>query len=112
MTNTEQKQPLSDMRGCKSLHAYAVMLEREVNHLKTKRDEQRSFMEDMATAAAENGYREHAAALQEAIDHLTDNGFLDDEDEEVKPMQAVSEEAIGWLFDNYPDVYAGFYERI
>nr|WP_319552409.1 hypothetical protein [uncultured Vibrio sp.] len=30
---TEQKQPLADMRGCKSLHEYAVMLEREVEKL-------------------------------------------------------------------------------
>lgn len=109
---TEQKQPLADMRGCKSLHEYAVMLEREVNLLKTKRDEQRSFMEDMANAAAENGYQEHANTIHEVIDHLTDNGYLDCGDEEIKPMQAVSEEAVGWLFDNHPDVYAGFYERI
>lgn len=26
---TEQNQPLADMRGCKSLHAYAVMLEKQ-----------------------------------------------------------------------------------
>lgn len=33
---TEQKQPLADMRGCKSLHEYAVMLEREVEDLQNK----------------------------------------------------------------------------
>lgn len=31
---TEQKQPLADMRGCKSLHEYAVMLEKENEQLK------------------------------------------------------------------------------
>ncbi len=31
---TEQTQPLADMCGCKSLHAYAVMLEKQNKELK------------------------------------------------------------------------------
>ncbi|EKO3929591.1 hypothetical protein GAW91_000174 [Vibrio fluvialis] len=104
--------PLSDMRGCKSLHEYASMLERENNLLKSKRAELRECLEDMANAAAENGYQEHANTIHEAIDHLADNGYLDCGDEEIKPMQTVSEAAIAWLFDNHPEIYAGFYERI
>lgn len=108
----EQAPPLSDMRGCKTLHEYAVILERELNLLKNKRDEMRGFIEEMAKNASENGYQEHSKALHQAIDHLTDNGYLDCGDEEVKPMQAVSESAIAWLFDNHPEIYAGFYERL
>lgn len=109
---TQDQTPLSDMRGCKSLHEYASMLERENNLLKSKRAELREYLEGMSNAARENGAMAHSIAIDEAIDHLHDNGFLDCGDEETKPMQAVSEAAIAWLFDNHPEIYAGFYERI
>jgi len=33
---TQYQAPLSDMRGCKSLHEYAVMLEQEVESLQNQ----------------------------------------------------------------------------
>lgn len=80
-------------------------------HIEHQKHEMRVFLEAMADATDENGYNEHTVAIKDAIDHLTENGFLSTEDpeEDTEPKQLVNEKAISWLFDNHPEIYKRFY---